>query len=120
MVANLKTVVIYHGIMVIYRGILTLENVSTAINYSSIFITFWCQCYKTLIYRHSTGTPSFCVIKQYYDGNCCGMTVSNTMAIYCGISMLENDRYFYNIGSKLLQYLNPRLSRIFYHGNLPL
>jgi hypothetical protein len=33
--------------------------------------------------------PSFCVIKQYNDGNYHGMAVSNTMAIYCGISTLE-------------------------------
>ena len=40
MVANLNTVVIYHGTSVIYRGILTLENVGTAVNYRGIFITF--------------------------------------------------------------------------------
>jgi hypothetical protein len=28
--------------------------------------------------------PSFCVIKQYYDGNYHRMTVSNTMVIYHG------------------------------------
>jgi hypothetical protein len=32
---------------------------------------------------------SFCVIKQYHDGNYCGMEVSNTMVIYLGISTLE-------------------------------
>jgi hypothetical protein len=47
------------------------------------------QCYKTLIYCLSTVTPSFCVIKQYYDGNYHGMAVSNTMVIYHGISTLE-------------------------------
>jgi hypothetical protein len=41
------------------------------------------------MYCHSTVTPSFCVIKQYYDGNYCGMAVSNTTVIYCGISTLE-------------------------------
>jgi hypothetical protein len=49
----------------------------------------WSQCYKTWIYCHSTITPSFCVIKQYNDGNYCGMAVSNTMVIYCGISTLK-------------------------------
>jgi hypothetical protein len=49
----------------------------------------WSQCYKTLIYRHSTVTPSFCVIKQYYDGNYYGMAISNTTVIYCGVSILE-------------------------------
>jgi hypothetical protein len=33
--------------------------------------------------------PSFCVTKQYYDGNYCGMAISNTMVIYCGISTLQ-------------------------------
>jgi hypothetical protein len=33
--------------------------------------------------------PSFCVVKQYYDGNYCGMVVSNTAVIYCDISTLE-------------------------------
>jgi hypothetical protein len=47
------------------------------------------QCYKTLIYCHSTVTPSFCVIKQYYDSNYCGMAVSNTAVNYHGISTLE-------------------------------
>jgi hypothetical protein len=49
----------------------------------------WSQCYKTLIYRHSTVTPSFCVIKQYYDSNYLGMAVSNTTVVYCGILTLE-------------------------------
>jgi hypothetical protein len=39
MVANLNTAVIYRGTAVIYHGILTLENVGTAVNYSNIFIT---------------------------------------------------------------------------------
>jgi hypothetical protein len=47
------------------------------------------QCYKTLIYCHSTVTPSFYIIKQYYDSNYHGMAVSNTMVIYHGISTLE-------------------------------
>jgi hypothetical protein len=47
------------------------------------------QCYKALIYCHPTVTPSFCVIKQYYDSIYCGMAVANTMVIYCGISTLE-------------------------------
>jgi hypothetical protein len=51
--------------------------------------TSWSKCYKTLIYCHSTITPSFCVIKPYYDGNNCGIAVSNTMVIYHGISTLE-------------------------------
>jgi hypothetical protein len=51
--------------------------------------TSWSKCYKTLIYCHSRVTPSFCVIKQYYDDIYCGMTVSNTMSIYRGISTLE-------------------------------
>jgi hypothetical protein len=49
----------------------------------------WAQCYKTLIYPHSTVTQSFCVLKQYYDGNYCGMGVSNTSVIYGEISTLE-------------------------------
>ena len=39
MVANLTTVVIYRGTAVIYRDILTLENVANAVNYCCIFIT---------------------------------------------------------------------------------
>jgi hypothetical protein len=46
-------------------------------------------CYKTLIYCHSTVTPSFCVIKQCYDSNYHGTAVSNTLVIYLGISTLE-------------------------------
>jgi hypothetical protein len=42
-----------------------------------------------LIYCHSTVTPSFCVIKQYYDGNPYGMAVTNTTVIFRGISTLE-------------------------------
>jgi hypothetical protein len=42
-----------------------------------------------LIYCHSTVTPPFCVIKQYYNGNYCAMAVSNTTVIYHGISTLE-------------------------------
>jgi hypothetical protein len=74
-----------------YHGILTLEKGGTTVNYHCIVITLapWSQCYKTLIYRHSTVTTSFCVFKQYYDGNYCGMAVSNTMIIYRGISTLE-------------------------------
>jgi hypothetical protein len=79
----------------------------------------WSQCYKTLIYCHSTVTPSFCVIKQYYDGNYRGMAVSNTMVIYFGISTLEIKGIFITLASKLLQHLSPRKSRIFYCGNLP-
>jgi hypothetical protein len=37
MVVKLNTVVIYHGAAVIYRGISTIENVSSYLNYSSIF-----------------------------------------------------------------------------------
>jgi hypothetical protein len=54
----------------------------------------WCQCYKTLIYCHSTVMPSFCVIKQYYDNNYCGMAVSNTIIIYGGISTLKTTGIF--------------------------
>jgi hypothetical protein len=43
--------------------------------------------------------PSSFVMKQYNDGNYCGMTVSNTMVIYHGISTLETTGIF-NIGSK--------------------
>ncbi len=39
MVANLNTTVIYSGTEVIYHGILTLENVGSAIIYQSISIT---------------------------------------------------------------------------------
>jgi hypothetical protein len=42
-----------------------------------------------LIYCHSAATPSFCVMKQYLDGNYHGMAVSNTRVIYQGISTLE-------------------------------
>jgi hypothetical protein len=42
-----------------------------------------------LIYCHSTVTPPFCVIKQYYNGNYCGMAVSNTTEIYHGIQTQE-------------------------------
>jgi len=38
--------------------------------------------------------PSFCVIKQYYDGNYHGMAVSNTKVIYRGISTLETTGIF--------------------------
>jgi hypothetical protein len=54
-----------------------------------------------LSYLYSKVTPSFCAIKQYYDGDNCGMAVSNTTEIYCGISTLEIKGIFYNIGSKL-------------------
>ncbi len=37
--AYLNTVVIYCGAAAIYHGMLTLENVSTAVNYCGIFIT---------------------------------------------------------------------------------
>jgi hypothetical protein len=47
------------------------------------------QCNKTLIYRHSTVTPSLCGIKQYYDHYYRGMEVSNTSELYCDISTLE-------------------------------
>jgi hypothetical protein len=36
---NLTTVVIYLGTSVIYRDIVTLENVATVVNYRCIFIT---------------------------------------------------------------------------------
>jgi hypothetical protein len=62
--------------------------------------------------------PSFCVIKQYYDGNYCGMAVSNTMVIYHGISTLETTGIFLNIVRKLPRYLNPRKVG-FYCSNLP-
>jgi hypothetical protein len=39
MVANLITLVIYHGRAVIYDGILTIEIAGTAVNYHSILIT---------------------------------------------------------------------------------
>jgi len=55
-------------------------------------IQYFCvikQCYKALIYCHSKVIPPFCVIKQYYNSNYCGMAVSNTTAVYCGISPLE-------------------------------
>jgi hypothetical protein len=54
----------------------------------------WSQCYKTLIYWHSTVMPLFCVIKQYYDSNYREMAASNTMVIYCGISTLETTGIF--------------------------
>jgi hypothetical protein len=37
---KLNITVIYLDTVVIYHGILTLENVSTAVNYCGIFITF--------------------------------------------------------------------------------
>jgi hypothetical protein len=39
MLVNLNTMVIHCGTVVIYRGSLTIENVSTAVNYHGIFIT---------------------------------------------------------------------------------
>ncbi len=36
---NLDATIIYHGNAVIYNGNLTLENVGTAVNYHSNFIT---------------------------------------------------------------------------------
>jgi hypothetical protein len=39
MVANLNDEVIYHGTAVIYKDILALENVGTAVDYLGIFIT---------------------------------------------------------------------------------
>ncbi len=39
-VLKLNITVIYLDTAVIYHGILTLENVSTAVNYRGIFITF--------------------------------------------------------------------------------
>jgi hypothetical protein len=34
-------------------------------------------------------TPSFCIIKQYFDSYYRGIAVSNTMVIYRGITTLE-------------------------------
>jgi hypothetical protein len=42
--------------------------------------------------------PSFCAIKQYYDRNYRGMAVSNTTAIYCGISTQEITGIFNTLG----------------------
>jgi hypothetical protein len=39
MLANVNTAEMYHDTAVIYSGILTPENVGTAVNYCSIFIT---------------------------------------------------------------------------------
>jgi hypothetical protein len=52
MVVNLNNMVIYSGIMLIYSDIITLENVSDAINYHGIFITY---------------APGANVVKQYHD-----------------------------------------------------
>jgi hypothetical protein len=59
-----------------------------------MFTITWSQCYKTLIYCHSTVMPSFYVLKQYYDGNYHGIAVSNTMLIYHGISTLKTTGIF--------------------------
>jgi len=67
----------YHGMAVNYHGN-KFYNIGP-----------WSQCYKISIYCHSTVAPSFCVIKQYCDGNYHGMAVSNTIVIYLGISTLE-------------------------------
>jgi len=47
------------------------------------------KLFTAVIYCHSMVISSFCVIKQYYDGNYHGMAVSNTTVIYHGISTLE-------------------------------
>jgi hypothetical protein len=81
----------------------------------------WSQCCKTLIYCHSTIKPSFCVIKQYYDGNYHGMAVSNTVVIYHGISTLETTGIFMTLA---INYHGTLEKLVFftteiYHGKLP-
>jgi hypothetical protein len=81
------------------------------------------QCYKTLIYRHSTVTPSFCVIKQYYDSNYSGMAVSNITVIYCDISTLEITGIFIALavnyqGIRTLEKVEFSTA-VIYHGKLP-
>jgi hypothetical protein len=44
--------------------------------------------------------PSFSVIKQYYDSNYCGKTVSNITVIYHGISTLEITGIFITLAVK--------------------
>jgi len=83
-----------HRMAVNYHGILTLEKVGPKLLQQFTVVLLYkigpsSQCNKTLIYCHSTLSPSFCVIKQYYDGNYHGMAVSNTTVIYHGISTLE-------------------------------
>ncbi len=70
---------------------------------------------RTLIYCHSTVTPSFCVIKQYYDSNYHGMAVSNTMVIYRGISTLEITGIFITLaGNYQYFYIGPWLIPTYY------
>ncbi len=81
------------------------------------------QCYKTLIYCHSTVMPSFCVIKQYYVSNYHGMAVSNTMVIYRGISTLETTSIFITLalnyhGIWTIEKVG-FLTAVIYHGKLP-
>jgi hypothetical protein len=95
-VVKLNTAVIYCGTAVIYNGILILENLCTAVNYHSIFISLApganvIKLLTVVIYHHSMVIPSFCVIKLYYIGNYCGMAV-----IYHSIVTLEK------VGLKLL------------------
>jgi hypothetical protein len=42
-----------------------------------------------VIYCHSMVIPSFCVIKQHYLGNCCGMAV-NYQGI-CGTNVIKHN-----------------------------
>jgi hypothetical protein len=83
----------------------------------------WSQCYKTLIYCHSTVTPSFCVIKQYYDGNYHVIAVWNTMVIYHGISTLEIRVIFITLAVNYRHIWTLEkvgfLTAIIYHGKLP-
>jgi hypothetical protein len=84
MVADLNTVAFY-------CGILTLENVSIAVNYHGIFIslasgTNIIKFFNAVFYHHFMMILPFCVIKLYYFGNQCEMTAN-----YHG-------RKLYNIG----------------------
>jgi hypothetical protein len=46
------------GTVVIYRGILTIENVSTAVNYHGIFITLALRIYQIAVVLLSLPNPA--------------------------------------------------------------
>jgi hypothetical protein len=49
----------YHGgTVVIYRGSLTIENVSTAVNYHGIFITLALRLYQIFVVLLSLPNPA--------------------------------------------------------------
>ncbi len=78
---NVNTVVIYCDTRVIYHGILTFENIGTAVNYCGIFKTLApkanvLKLFTAVINHHFIVTLSFCIIKLYYPWNYCGIAVN--------------------------------------------